>query len=255
MEPTLPSLFVSHGAPTLPLEDDPAKAMLQRLGRELLRPRAILVVSAHWEAPGPSLGTAERPATIHDFRGFPEALYDLRYPASGAPDLAGRAAELLRAEGFAPRLAAGQGLDHGAWVPLLLMYPEADIPVVPLSLLAGGSAADHLRLGRALASLREEGVLILASGGAVHNLRAFRYGGDTPDWAQDFEDWLVGNVAGDARETLLAWQDRSDARIAQPTDEHFLPLFVALGAAEGPGRVLHRGFAHGSLSMAAFAWG
>lgn len=259
MTQALPSLFVSHGAPTLPLDTaSPARAFLSGLGRQLPRPEALLVVSAHWETRQPSLSSAARPATIHDFHGFPPALYQLRYPAPGAPALAGRAAGLLKAAGAAPLLDPGRGLDHGAWVPLLLAWPEADVPVVQLSVLAGGDAEAHLALGRALAPLRDEGVLILGSGGAVHNLGALsRGGGPAPDWALAFEDWLVGAVEAGDEAALAAWQDDAPtARRAQPSDEHFLPLFVALGAGDGgPGRTLHRGFEHGSLSMAAFAWG
>ncbi len=259
MTQSLPSLFVSHGAPTLPFEAaSPARAFLAGLGRQLPRPLAILAVSAHWETARPTLSIAERPATVHDFHGFPRELYALRYPVPGAPALAERAAGLLRAAGLRAELDPGQGLDHGAWVPLLLAYPEADIPVVQLSVQPASDAAAHLALGRALAPLRDEGVLVLGSGGAVHNLGRIRYGGGPlPAWAQAFEDWLVGAVeAGDAA-ALAAWlDDAPEARVAQPSDEHFLPLLVALGAGGGaPGRVLHRGFEHGSLSMAAFAWG
>ena len=263
MTQPLPSLFVSHGAPTLPFEDaSPARAFLAGLGGQIPKPRAILAVSAHWETARPTLSGAERPATVHDFYGFPRELYALRYPAPGAPALAERAAGLLREAGLPAGLDPGQGLDHGAWVPLLLAFPEADIPVAQLSVQPAGGAAAHLALGRALAPLRDEGVLILGSGGAVHNLGRIRYGGgplpvSAPAWAQAFEDWLVGAVeAGDAA-ALAAWLDEApEARIAQPSDEHFLPLLVALGAGGGaPGRVLHRGFEHGSLSMAAFGWG
>lgn len=256
----LPSLFVSHGAPTLPIEgDSAARVFLTELGRTLPRPDAILAVSAHWDTQRLALSRAERPSTVHDFYGFPEPLYALSYPAPGAPALAERAAGLLRAAGEAPQLDAGQGLDHGAWVPLLLAFPEADIPVAQLSVQSRRDAAAHLALGRALRPLRDEGVLILASGGAVHNLRQlFRVGGpETPEWAQAFEDWLVGAVETGDETALIDWLDGApQARLAQPSDEHFLPLFVALGAGDGrPGRTLHRGFEHGSLSMAAFAWG
>jgi len=253
---TLPSLFVSHGAPTLPLErDSPARGFLAGLGRALDRPEAILCVSAHWEAPAPSLGLAARPETIHDFYGFPDALYRLRYPAPGAPDLARRAAALLEAAGLEPALEPARGLDHGAWVPLLLMFPEADIPVTQLSLLARAGAAAHLALGRALAPLRAAGVLVLASGGAVHNLRHWRAGHDEPpDWARDFDDWLAERITAGAVEELVGYRELAPAAAtAHPSEEHLLPLHVALGAAEGPGRVLHSSFTN-SLSMAAFAF-
>jgi 4,5-DOPA dioxygenase extradiol len=256
----LPSVFVSHGAPTLPLEEIPARAFLEGLGRELGRPRAVLCVSAHWESAEPVLSLAEAPETIHDFYGFPQALYELDYPAPGAPELARRTAELLAAAGMEAALVEDRGLDHGAWVPLMLMYPGAEVPVTQLSVQTQRGPAAHLALGRALAPLRAEGVLILGSGGAVHNLREWR-GGDTavPDWARAFDDWLVEHIEAGAQETLADYRTRApEGARAHPTEEHFLPLFVALGAgasADGAGRVLHRSFAPGGLSMAAFGFG
>ncbi|MGF1610346.1 MAG: DODA-type extradiol aromatic ring-opening family dioxygenase [Kiloniellales bacterium] len=254
---TLPAVFVSHGAPSLPLTDSLAAAYLRGLGATLGRPKAVLCVSAHWDTTRPMLSLAERPETIYDFRGFPEALYRLTYPAPGAPDLARRAAALLAEAGETAELVPDRGLDHGAWVPLLLIYPRADIPVVQLSVQSGRGASAHLALGRALAPLRDEGVLILGSGGAVHNLR--QYFGDPsarPDWALAFDDWLCRQVEAGAVEELVDYRVKAPhGRQAHPSEEHFLPLHVALGAAgEGAqGRVLHRSF-DGSLSMAAFAF-
>lgn len=253
----LPVLFVSHGAPTLPLEAaSPARRFLEELGPRLARPTAILCVSAHWEAPSPMVSNAVRPETIHDFYGFPEALYRLRYPAPGAPQFAERVCECLGAAGIAAATAE-RGLDHGAWVPLLLAYPEADVPVLQLSVQPTLGGAAHVALGRALAPLREEGVLVLGSGGAVHNLRYFRPGSrDVPGWASAFEDWLVAAVeAGDA-DALAGYRRSSElAAQAHPTEEHFLPLLVAFGAGDArPGTTLHRGFEHGAMSMAAFSF-
>lgn len=253
---TLPTVFVSHGAPTLPLSDSPAREFLGALGGELARPEAVLCVSAHWERPRPSLGLAERPETVHDFFGFPEPLYSLRYPAPGAPELARRAAALLAEAGLEPALDAERGLDHGAWVPLMLMYRAADIPVAQLSLLSDEGPSAHLALGRALAPLRDEGVLILGSGGAVHNLMEWRSSDDAaPAWATAFDDWLAHRIEAGAVDELLRYREFApEGPRAHPTEEHFLPLFVALGAAEGPGRVLHRSF-ESSLSMAVYAFG
>ncbi len=255
MAQRISSVFVSHGAPTLVLEDHPARRFLAGLGGELERPRAILCVSAHWETAKPTVSTAERPETIHDFFGFPDQLYRLRYPAPGAPDLARRAAELLRAAGLPCGEDAGRGLDHGAWSPLILIYPEADIPVTQLSIQPGRGPRHHLAVGRALQALAEEGVLILASGGAVHNLSQFRIDRRAPaQWATQFEEWLTQRLlAGDAA-ALVGYEGLAEGAKAHPTDEHFLPLFVALGAAgEGArGRALHRSFAHGSLAMSAY---
>lgn len=258
---TLPSLFVSHGAPTLPLEEVEARTFLSGLGGILARPRTILCISAHWETAKPAVSTAERPATVHDFHGFPEALYRLSYAAPGAPDLARRVAALLDQAGLGCDLDSGQGLDHGAWVPLMLMYPGADIPVAQLSVQSGRDGAHHLALGRALAPLRAEGVLILGSGGAVHNLRRLdwgRTGAGPADFVVQFDTWLADGVAaGRADEIADFRRSTPSAALAQPSDEHFMPLLVALGAA-GPGatgRRLHHSYTYGSLSMATFQFG
>lgn len=252
--PVLPSVFVSHGAPTLTLETrSPGRAFLATLGARLGRPSAILAVSAHWTTRVPAVGGATAPETIHDFHGFPEELYRMRYPAPGAPALAQRVAGLTGAI-----VDPDQGLDHGAWVPLTLMYPEADIPVTQFAVQPGRSAADHIALGRQLEALRHEGVLILASGGAVHNLREFVYGtGGTARWATGFADWLDETLARGDSGALADWLSRSpDARRAHPTDEHFLPLPVALGAAGASPKAerLHAGFEHGSIGMQAYAF-
>lgn len=254
----LPAVFVSHGPPTMVLDQGPVQDFLARLGRELPRPRAILCVSAHWQAERPTSSLAERPETIHDFFGFDPALYRITYPAPGAPDLARRGVALLGQAGLDWDLVPDRGLDHGAWEPLMLMYPEAEVPVVQLSLQAGVDAAAHYALGRALAPLREAGVLILASGTAVHNLAQWRADADAiPDWARRFDDWLADAVTRGDRDAVVGYRGEApDAARAHPSEEHFLPLALAMGAG-GPdtrARVLHRGFAHGSLSMAAFAF-
>ncbi|HEV7890462.1 MAG TPA: class III extradiol ring-cleavage dioxygenase [Pyrinomonadaceae bacterium] len=254
----LPSVFVSHGAPTLAMEKNDTVEFLRRLGAELGRPRAILCVSAHWATRVPTLSAAERPETIHDFGGFPAELYRVRYDAPGAPTLAARAAELLSAAGVASELSNERGLDHGAWVPLSLMYPERDVPVTQLSVQPRAGAAEHFRIGMALAPLRREGVLILSTGGATHNLRQLGHGDEAPDWAARFDEWLDEKIRASAYEDLLDYRRLAPhAELAHPTDEHLLPLFVAAGAGlgEAPGRSLHRGWTHGSLSMAAYAFG
>ncbi|MFD1626235.1 DODA-type extradiol aromatic ring-opening family dioxygenase [Azospirillum griseum] len=251
--PAFPSVFVSHGAPTLILENSPGRAFLAGLGERLGRPSAILAVSAHWTTRRPAVSTAAAPETVHDFYGFPDALYRLRYPAPGATALAERVAGLIG--GVADPT---QGLDHGAWVPLKLMYPDADIPVAQVAVQPGRSAADHIAMGRQLAALRHEGVLILGSGGAVHNLREFQFGGvGVARWASDFANWLDSTLSAGDAEALANWQSRSpDARRAHPTDEHFLPLPVAFGAAGEEVRAerLHAGFEHGSIGMQAYAF-
>jgi 4,5-DOPA dioxygenase extradiol len=251
-----PALFVSHGAPTLALDPTPTHAFLGGLGDRLGTPDAILVVTAHWLSEQPVVSAAPRPETIHDFYGFPEPLYRLRYPAPGAPDVAAEAAGLLRASGFPATLDAERGLDHGAWVPLLLMYPQAQVPVVQLSVQPRLSSEHHAALGAALKPLRERRVLILGSGALTHNLREyFGQPRETPEaeWVAAFGDWVGEAVARGDRGALLDYRAQAPfARRNHPTDEHLLPLFVALGAGAGAGIRLHRDCDHGVLRMDAF---
>ena len=255
---TFPTLFVSHGAPTLAIERIPCNEFLRRLGTELGSPEAILCISAHWETARPRIGASPAPPTIHDFRGFHESLYGLRYPAPGAPDLARRAAALLAAAGIDCDSDADRGLDHGAWIPLMLIHPEADTPVTQLSIQPGGDGAHHLALGRALAPLRAEGVLIMGSGNATHNLGERGARDDPPAaWAQAFDDWLTETVeAGRVDELVDYLEAAPEAARNHPTPDHYMPLLVALGAgAPGArGRRLHASFTYATLSMAAFAF-
>ncbi len=255
-ESPIPSVFVSHGPPNMVLDDIPVNAALVDIAAKLPRPKSVLCISAHWLEDIPTVSLAERPETIHDFFGFDRALYEIGYPAPGDPALARRTAALLEAAGIPCGLAPDRGLDHGAWEPLMLMYPEADVPIVQLSLQAGADAATHHGVGRALAPLRHEGILILGSGTAVHNLGQWRRDAEsTPDWARAFDDWLAGAVTAGDGEAIVNYRDAAPhAALAHPSDEHFLPLPVAAGAAGDKGRVLHRGFSYGSLSMAAFAF-
>ncbi|MEI7037767.1 class III extradiol ring-cleavage dioxygenase [Fulvimonas yonginensis] len=251
----LPSLYISHGSPMTALQPGPVRERLAALAAELPRPRAIVVATAHWLTPGPCIGSAERPDTVHDFFGFPPALYEIRYPASGAPALAQRVFDLLAQAGLAPTIAPDQGLDHGVWVPLRLLYPEADIPVVPLSIQHARDPAHHLAVGRALAPLRDEGVLVIGSGSITHNLGDLRMGygpGREAPYVQPFVAWIEQRLdAGDV-DTLLDYRRQAPfAQRAHPTDEHLLPLFVALGAA-GARTHAHRidaGVDHGILAM------
>ncbi|HYE00775.1 MAG TPA: class III extradiol ring-cleavage dioxygenase [Alphaproteobacteria bacterium] len=254
----MPSLFLSHGAPTLALSDSPARHFLAGLGAEIGRPRAVVVATAHWEAAAPAVGGAAAPETVHDFHGFPPELYAVRYPAPGAPDLAAAVAARLAAAGLPAAVDPRRGLDHGVWVPLSLMYPAADVPVVPLSVQSGLGAEHHLRLGAALAGLRDEGVLVVGSGSLTHNLREFRGRAEDappPDWVAGFADWVAAAVAGDRRDDLAAWERLAPgAARNHPTPEHLLPLFVALGAGRGPGRRLHASHSFGILAMDVYAW-
>jgi len=230
-----PSLFVPHGAPTFALRPGAAGAALSGVARGIGRPRAIVVVSAHWETDQPTVSLATRHETIHDFSGFPGELYQIRYPATGCPEAAREVAQALAAEDLPVEFDEHRGLDHGAWVPLRLMFPEADIPVVPLSIQPHRGPAHSLRVGRALAALRERGVLIVASGNLTHNLRdyftAAHGGSGTPAYVREFADWIWQRLAARDVDALLDYRRLapSGAR-AHPTEEHLLPLYVAIGA-------------------------
>ena len=252
---SMPTVFVSHGSPTLILDDVPARAFLASLGRQLPRPKAIVAVSAHWDSDVPAVSLARKPQTIHDFYGFPDALYRLHYDAPGAPELAERVAKLTGAAHDPHR-----GLDHGAWVPAMLAWPQADVPIFQLSIQPEESPAHHVALGRKLSTLREEGVLVMGSGSATHNPRALVRGvrdAEPEPWAQAFDDWLAETVEKGDEEALADYRQRAPyAREAHPTDEHFLPLHVAYGAAGkgARGKPLHRSFTLGNLSMASYAF-
>jgi len=230
---TLPSLYISHGSPMTALQPGLTGTRLTELAGTLPKPRAIVMASAHWLSHRPQVGTAMAPETIHDFRGFPAALYELRYPARGAPVLAARVMQLL-AE-LAPVADPERGLDHGAWVPLRLLYPDADIPVVPISLQPELGPAHHYALGRALAPLRDEGVLVIGSGSITHNLHDLGAGYSAErqaPYVKPFIEWIQQKLASSDVEALLDYRRQAPfAERAHPTDEHLLPLFVALGAA------------------------
>jgi len=253
-----PAIFVSHGSPTLPLENGPAVDFLRGLGPALGRPEAILVVSAHWDTPHPAVSGAPRPETIYDFYGFPPALYRLRYPAPGAPELAERVAGLLEANGLRARVDPARGLDHGAWTPLYLMYPEADVPATQLSIQWREGPAHHVRLGEALRPLRGEGVLIFASGGATHNLRELsqQRGNPAPQqWTVEFNEWLADALAARRVDDLVDYRQRAPHAVRNhPTDEHLIPVFVALGAGDEGGTTtrLHSSIESGVISMDAY---
>jgi len=256
-----PALFISHGSPMLAFEDGPARRFLMDLAPRFREPRAFLVVSAHHEAEHPTVTTGATPGTIHDFYGFPQALYRLAYPAPGAPGLARRVAEILKAEGYEVAEDAERGFDHGTWVPLILMNPYADIPVVQLSISPHRDPAWHYRLGAALRPLRDEGVMIVGSGSITHNLRDLTRtepGSPPAEWASAFTEWVHDKVETSALDDLLHYRDRAPNAVhAHPTDEHFLPFFVVLGA-NTPGEKaerLHHSFTYGALGMDAYAFG
>jgi len=256
-----PVLFVSHGAPTFAVEPGLAGPRLKELGRALPPIEAVLVVSAHWMTRGGVAVTgASQPETIHDFGGFPAALYQLRYPAPGHPELAARTVRLLKQAGYAANLDGLRGLDHGAWVPLRHLLPEANVPVFQVSLPHPLDPAGALRLGQALAPLRQEGVMIVASGSLTHNLYEAvlqQFGGEAT-YVAEFSDWVREALVRDDVAALLDYRRLAPhAKRAHPTDEHFLPLLVALGAKTENDAltVIDGGIEHGVLAMDAYAFG
>ena len=255
---TLPAVFVSHGAPNVILYDSPTRQFLAGLGEQLGRPRAVVAISAHWEARTPTLNATLQPKTMHDFFGFEPPLYEMTYPAPGAPELARDVAHRLQSAGMRPVTDDARGHDHGVWVPLKLMYPQADIPVTQISVQPNESTQHHYLIGQNLRELREDNVLVLASGNATHNLREMTPGeSESPAWVTAFAGWLRAAVtAGDTGELLEYRNSAPFAAKNHPTEEHFLPLFVALGAGTPgtPGRIIHSSTSYGVLAMDAFAF-
>ena len=259
----IPALFVSHGAPNMILHESAARAFLAHAGADLPRPRAIVAVSAHFNAFRPAVVADAKPGMIYDFGGFERELYAMQYPAPGEPKLAADILARLTAAGLEPALVPERGYDHGTWVPLKLMYPEADIPVVQVSVQPRRDPTHHYALGRALAPLAAEGVMVMGSGSLTHNLHeAFGpLGGlrpldeKAPAWVTAFSDWIAEKVAAHDVEALLDY--RAQAPFAgrnHPTDEHLLPLFVALGAGGPDGVRIHDSTNFGVLAMDAYSF-
>jgi 4,5-DOPA dioxygenase extradiol len=255
-----PALFLSHGSPMMALTDSPARDFLRGLGRELGEPSAILVASAHWETRVPALNSVARNETIHDFYGFPPELFAMRYEPPGAPAVAKKAAALLEEAGLPVAIDPQRGQDHGAWVPLSLMYPAADIPVLQVGIQSQMDPAHHLRVGRALAPLRADNVLIIGSGSFTHNLRQLRrdaVDGPQPPEVIAFADWFDAAIAEGRIEDLLHYRSLAPFAVQQhPTDEHLLPLYVAVGAGgEKPiPERLHSSAMYSSLRMDTYAF-
>lgn len=257
----MPSIFLSHGSPMLPLTDAPARDFLSGLGASLPRPTAIVVASAHWETAAAEVNAVAKNDTIHDFFGFPPALYQMRYPAPGDAALAGRIQGLLQTAGMICSIDRVRGLDHGAWCPLLLAYPDADIPVLQVSVQTHLGTAHHVHLGAALAPLRAEGVLVIGSGSWTHDLRRFR--GQTIDAPEPpdvvaFSDWMDRALVENRLDDLLDYRRLAPyATNEHPTEEHLLPLYVALGAAGTAPKAtrIHRSASYGILRMDAYSFG
>jgi 4,5-DOPA dioxygenase extradiol len=256
----LPSLFVSHGAPTFALDPGQAGRALRALGASLPRPRAILVISPHWHTAGLEVTTHPQPPTIHDFAGFPAALYELRYPAPGQPEVAAQVLDLLNQVGYPARANPHRGLDHGCWAPLMHLYPDADVPVLQLSLPLTNSVEVLHEVGRALNPLRAADVLVLASGSITHNLHDLVPGNGSPSgYAAEFMTWAADTIAAGDLATLQAYRRSAPgATRAHPTDEHLLPLFVAIGAAGNDWVHSFRlagGIIYGVIGMDAYGFG
>ncbi len=257
-----PALFVSHGSPMMALEPSPARDFLRGFGAELVRPDAIVMVSAHYDEPRVMITSGAAPPTIHDFGGFPEELYRMRYPAPGDPALAARIGGMLAAAGMPAVLDPSRGLDHGAWVPLTLLYPDADVPVIQVSIDSNKPPEWHAALGAALAPLRDENILIIGSGSMTHDLRSFftlrpSITSAPPEWVTDFADWIDDRLtAGDADAVLHALDRAPFGRKNHPTPDHILPLFAAMGAGSTPmqARAIHRSTTYGILAMDAYAF-
>ncbi|WP_448144288.1 DODA-type extradiol aromatic ring-opening family dioxygenase [Pseudomonas silesiensis] len=253
-----PSLYISHGSPMLALEPGASGPALARLAAEWPKPKAIVIVSAHWESNELLVSGNPQPDTWHDFGGFPQALFEVQYPAPGDPLMAAEVAERLEHAGLHARIDPKRPFDHGVWVPLSLMYPQADIPIVQVSLPTHGGPALQTRVGQALAGLRELGVLLIGSGSITHNLRELDWhaGPESVEpWAREFRDWMVEKLEAQDEVALHDYRRQAPNAVRNhPSDEHLLPLYFARGAG-GKFSVSHAGFTLGALGMDIYRFG
>lgn len=250
--------FISHGSPTLVMENNSASNFLANFAKGIERPNAILMVSAHWETRIPQINAVKRNATIHDFYGFPQALYEMSYAAPGDENLAIEILDILSNAGLQVQIDNNRGLDHGAWVPLKLIYPDADIPVLQLSIQSHLGPGHHFELGRAISNLREKNILVIASGSFTHNLRALNWrGGPEEEWSKQFSDWFHTAIMENRTCDLLSYRRLAPfAEMNHPTDEHLLPIYVAMGAAgkDFKAERIHTSSLLGSLRMDAYSF-
>jgi len=252
-----PSLFISHGSPMILLDDCPARRFMAEYGASIEKPSAILMISAHWETHLPAVASTASPGTIHDFYGFPEPFYRFRYRAPGAPEVAAQAAVCLRQAGLEAMDDPERGLDHGAWVPLAYMFPDADVPVAQVSIQSHLGPRHHLALGRALAPLRDGNVLILCSGNITHGRRAGGVGEPALDWVAAFSEWIHRAVDEGRTEDLVNYRALAPyAEHNHPSEDHYLPLLIALGAGGEGARAkrLHASYTYRTISMDSYAF-
>lgn len=260
MNPLRSVLFVPHGSPMFALQPGAAGVAMRDVVAQLGTPRAIVVVSPHWETEVPTVGTATQLKTIHDFGGFDPRLFDIQYPATGCPEAAEQVVAALQAAGLPVARDAQRGLDHGAWVPLRHMFPDADVPIVPLSVQHHGGPQHAYRVGQALAPLAQQGFLIVASGNVTHNLRDWQrslLGQPAPAYLSVFADWIHAQMVGHQTEALLDYRQTQPAGVrAHPRDEHLLPLFTALGAAgeDAQPEAFYRGISDHVIAMDGYAF-
>ncbi|MGW9100398.1 dioxygenase family protein [Priestia megaterium] len=259
----LPALFVAHGAPLLAIENNEYTQFLNQLGNKLPTPKAIIIFSAHWESFTQKVSNVEKFETIYDFGGFPDDLYQIKYPARGNVTITKEIGDVLTKQGVPFEVETTRGLDHGAWIVLNMLYPDANIPVISMSINPQLRPEEQYKIGKSLSSLREKDILIIASGGTVHNLRFLRMGSDNgtvDQWAWDFDKWLENHISNWDLESLFNYESLApSAEVAVPPygKEHFIPLFYAMGAAdyEKNARLLHRSYQYGNLSHSVWQFG
>jgi 4,5-DOPA dioxygenase extradiol len=258
----MPSLFIAHGSPLLAIENNDYTKFLNQLGQNLPRPKAIVLFSAHWESEVQQVSRVDQYSTIYDFGGFDQHLYTIQYPAQGNQDIANEIECLFTKNGIPFKSDTTRGLDHGAWVVLRLLYPNADIPVISMSVNRNLTPDEQYKIGKSLSELREKDILIIASGGTIHNLRALKWvdNGEVDSWALEFDDWLASKLDNWDLQSLFNYDSQAPrASLAVPPygNEHFIPIFYAMGAADNDPKatLLHREFRYGNLSHSVWQFG
>ena len=258
----LPSFFIAHGAPLIAVENNEYTQFINQLGQSLPRPKAIVLFSAHWESRSQKVSEVDTYDTIYDFGGFDPALYTIKYPAQGDQQISQEIKDLFTANGVPFEVESKRGLDHGAWVVLRLLYPEADIPVIAMSVNQQLTPAEQYKIGKSLSALREKDVLIIGSGGTVHNLRILDWAdnGKIQQWALEFDDWLAHHLHNWDADAVFKYETLApNAEIAVPPygKEHFIPLLYAMGAADNSrqAKLLHRSYRYGTLSHSVWQFG